>query len=84
MKELQNAVNKILRTIRCRDKFMRNTTIRRDLNVITLNETIAQHAIKFYNKLNHLDNEVRASIPDYDPVFNRNCRRPRGTLLLSY
>lgn len=56
--------------------------MRKDLNIEILNESIAKLAIKFYNKLNFLDNEVIAGIPNYDTVSNKS-RIPRGTLLLN-
>lgn len=40
------------------DKYLRNTTMRRDPNVKTFNETIAKLAVNFYKNLNYLDKEV--------------------------
>lgn len=69
MCKIQRAVNKSLRTIRRDDMCMRNTTIRSDLNIKTVNEIIIQFAINFHDKLKYLNNVVIACIPDYDPVL---------------
>lgn len=74
MAKLQRIVKRAIRNTGNGNFF--NTTISRDVNFKTLNEIIAILAIKLYEKLNFLDNEVIDSIPDSNPASNRNTRKP--------
>lgn len=75
--------NRNLRIIRKSHKFMRNTTIRRDLNTISFKKRIKNLAKKFFDNLNSLPNEIILEIPDYVATEPIHRKRPRYSLHLT-
>lgn len=61
--KLQRAVNKTLRRIHNANMYMRNSSIRKDLNIPTLGSIISKGATNFYVNLNNLDYKIIAGLP---------------------
>lgn len=81
--KLQTLINKTLRRIRRAPWYVRNSTIRKDLQIPTLRDIIQKLSINFYNTLNNLDNEIILELPDYDYRDPSNRKKPRFTQFLS-
>lgn len=84
IKKLEAFHNNALRRIRRAQRFLRNSTIRKDLNTLSFRQHVEKLAINFYNKLNMLDNEIIAELPDYDPGDPQNSKRPRATQICTH
>lgn len=74
--------NKNLRIIRGAHKYMRNTTIRRDLNTTTLRKRIKNLSQTFFENINNINNDIFLEIPDYTASEAEHRKRPRYSLIL--
>lgn len=82
LNKIERAINILLRKVRRARWYFRNSTIRRDLNIPSMKESIVHLSEKFYDRIQNINNEIIAELPDYDISLHINRRRPRATLLL--
>lgn len=79
--KIEKFQSKTIREIIRPGRFTSNKTLFRSANMLTFRERVKQLAIKFYDNISNIPNEIIAEIPDYDFRNNEYRRRPRATLL---
>lgn len=83
MKEFERLQSTTLRYyIMSAHKYVRNDDIHRSLNIPTLQEFIFKLAKKFYEDLDHIDNNDIQELEIYDHLLIQNLHRPRASLSL--
>ncbi|GBN24497.1 hypothetical protein AVEN_246950-1 [Araneus ventricosus] len=80
MQTLERLQNLTVRLIARQPWYIRNSNIRKDLCLPTIQEHFQRIAEKTLRKINASDNTAIQNIPAYDPRSNRNRRRPRAAL----
>lgn len=80
MTNLSRLHNKNLRTVRNGFRYIRNSTIRRDLNIITLRKHIVNPST-FFSKICNLSNVIVAELPDYGVSDPQNRKRPKYSMI---
>ncbi|GBN21490.1 RNA-directed DNA polymerase from mobile element jockey [Araneus ventricosus] len=77
---IQVLENKTIRMIMQADWYIRNTDIRKSINIPSLKDFIIKLSDKFYNNLSQIDNTEISKIPFYDSSHEKCHKRPRAIL----
>lgn len=83
MDNLSKLHNKHLRRVRGASRYLRNTTIRKDLSTISFRKRVNNLAKKFYQNLYNLPNDIIAELPDYEVSNLSHRKRPRFSTIIN-
>lgn len=79
---LSKLYNKHLRIARNASRYLRNTTICRDVNAPAFRKRAVDLSSKFYESLYNLINEIIAKLPDYDAIEPDHLKRPKYFMIM--
>lgn len=82
MNNLCRLHNKNLRIVRGASRYLRNTTILRDLQTTNFKQRVKHLAQEFYISYYNLPNEIIAETEDYEVSSTNNRKRPRYSTIL--
>lgn len=80
MDTIQRFQNRVLRRLSHSHRYITNENIRRSLNIDQFKNTCQRISVSFYDKLDNLNNEILAELPDYDFRDSHYCKRPRAAM----
>lgn len=83
MTNLNRLHNKHRRIVRNASHYLRNITIRRDLNAATFRKKVVDLSKKIYSKLYNLSNEILAELQKYDASESDHRKRPKFSNIIN-